>query len=370
MMTNADPAYDRASEVKQFDDSKIGVRGLVESGITTIPRFFVHPSDTLPRPSGPTTALPYEIPVVDLSGVNSDRRSIIIDQVRAASSKLGFFQVTNHGIPTDVLHRTVAAIKAFNELPAETKPQYYHRDMSSGVSFSTNFDLFQSKAASWRDTLQVRLGPTPADFEALPEVCRTEVTKWDQHIQRLGETLMEILSEGLGLERGTLKELSCLEARVMAAHYYPYCPQPDLTFGITSHTDPGALTVVLQNHIGGLQVKNGGDWVDIKPVDGALVINVGDILQILTNDEYRSVEHRVLANPFRDPRVSIAIFFNPSKRGNLFGPLPELVSEEKPALYRPFQFSEFMRRFFTKELDGKSLINYFRLSETEDQIGE
>lgn len=81
----------------------------------------------------------------------------------------------------------------------------------------------------------------------------------------------------------------------------------------------------------------------------------------MSNDEYKSVEHRVVANSCQEPRVSAAVFLNPGKREELYGPLPELISPEKPALYRQFTFSEFMQRFFTKELDGKSLKNYFRI---------
>uniref|UniRef100_A0A2P2N3W2 Uncharacterized protein n=1 Tax=Rhizophora mucronata TaxID=61149 RepID=A0A2P2N3W2_RHIMU len=81
----------------------------------------------------------------------------------------------------------------------------------------------------------------------------------------------------------------------------------------------------------------------------------------MSNDEYTSVEHRVLANPSQDPRVSIAIFFNPCVRDNMFGPFPELVSTEKPAVYQQFTLADYLKRFFTKELDGKSLTNYYKL---------
>lgn len=84
------------------------------------------------------------------------------------------------------------------------------------------------------------------------------------------------------------------------------------------------------------------------------------VIQIMSNDEYKSVEHRVSANTGQEPRVSIAVFFNPSDRESLFGPLPELLSPEKPAVYREFKYLEFMQKFFARELDGKSLQNYFR----------
>ena len=71
-----------------------------------------------------------------------------------------------------------------------------------------------------------------------------------------------------------------LERRVMVASYYPYCPQSDLMVGMASHIDPRTLTILLQDQIGGLQVKYGDQWVDVKPVPGDLVINIGHILQV------------------------------------------------------------------------------------------
>lgn len=278
MMSANGDSYDRATEVKQFDESKIGVKGLLDSGITTIPRFFVHPAPISGSKSSKLPGTP-SIPVISLS----DDRSSVVDQILRACVEFGFFQIINHGIPTDVLDRTVAALRAFNEQPTEVKAQYYRRDLATGVSFSTNFDLYHSKAASWRDTLQVRLGPTPAEFDKIPEVCRREVMEWDREMVRLGEVLFGMMCEGLGLETGRLKELTCLEGRVMASHYYPYCPQAELTMGLTSHTDPGILTVILQNQVGGLlQVKHDDEWLELSPEPGALIINVGDLLQVRT----------------------------------------------------------------------------------------
>ncbi|KAM5566875.1 1-aminocyclopropane-1-carboxylate oxidase [Rosa sericea] len=337
--------YDRAEEVKQFDDSKLGVKGLVDSGLSSIPRIFIHPLETLQQLQPTTRPDAQPIPTIDLSDLRSDRHSAIVDQVSALCRNFGFFQITNHGIPSVVMDRTIAAVKAFHEQPTEVKAQFYRRGRGLGVSYLSNVDLYTAKAASWRDTLQVRLGPVLAVAD-VPEVCREEIVAWNREIQRLGEDLLGLVSEGLGLGTEKLKDMTCLKGRVMLGHYYPPCPQPDLTGGLTSHSDPGVLTVLLQDHIGGLQVKQDGAWVDVKPVPGALVINVGDLLQIISNEEYKSVDHRVLANPHHEPRVSIAVFLNPSNREGVFGPSPELVSPEKPALYKEFKFSEFMTRFF------------------------
>ncbi|CAK8570410.1 unnamed protein product [Lathyrus sativus] len=154
--------------------------------------------------------------------------------------------------------------------------------------------------------------------------------------------------------------MSLSQGRMMVSNYYPFCPQLNLTVGLNSHADPGALTILVQDHIGGLQVRTQQGWVHVKPFDGALVINIGDLLQIISNEEYKSVDHRVLANSSNESRVSIVVFLVPGNKEKLFGPLPELTSAEKPNLYREFTFNEFLPRFYKKELDGKALTNFFR----------
>ncbi|KAI4357566.1 hypothetical protein L6164_001505 [Bauhinia variegata] len=356
---SAEP-YNKAKAVKQFDESKRGVKGLVDSGIKVIPPFFVHPPETISdlktRPDTDT-----QIPTVDLSGVDSpDRRATVVEQIRIASSTLGFFRIINHGIAQEVLDRTIKSMKAFHEQPAEIKALMYRRDMSTGVAFRSNIDLYHTQSASWRDTVQIRLGPTMPDHNEMPEICRDQLIEWNKEILRLGEILLGLLSEGLGLSTRKLTDMTCAETRILVGHYYPFCPQPDLTVGITSHTDPGVLTVLLQDHIGGLQVRSNKGWIDVQPVPGALVINIGDLLQIISNEKYMSSDHRVLANSCLDPRVSVAVFLNPNGEDKVFGPLPELISAEKPAAYRDFTLKEFLTKFFTKELGGKTLSAYFR----------
>jgi hypothetical protein len=151
--TTNDEEYDRAKAVKHFDDSKIGVKGLVDSGITTIPRFFVHPPETLSdlKLSSEVRPGPDFIPSIDLAGIDSDhRRAVIVEQIRRASSTVGFFQIVNHGVPLGVLDRTMASVKGFHEQPTDIKAQFYRRGTGTGVSYLSNVDLFHSKAASWR----------------------------------------------------------------------------------------------------------------------------------------------------------------------------------------------------------------------------
>ncbi|XP_068658174.1 1-aminocyclopropane-1-carboxylate oxidase homolog 5-like [Aristolochia californica] len=314
--------YDRAKAVKEFDDAKIGVRGLLDSAITTIPRFFIHPPENLTclRSTQPGAI---QIPTLDLSDLYSNSaRSQIIQQIRNAAAEFGFFQITNHGISVSIMDNTISAVRTFHELPAVEKKQHYNRTYEGGVFYATNYDLFRAKAATWRDTLK------------LPQFRRT----------------------GRGL-----KEIKCLNASGTVANCYPYCPQPDLTLGLSSHTDPFLLTILMQDEVGGLQAKIGENWIDIKPIHGALVINIGDLLQIISNGMHKSVEHRVLANSLKKSRLSIATLIGPTHKENsdTFGPLPELLSEEKPALFRNFSMSEFMAKFLGKGLS--IMVDNFKL---------
>jgi isopenicillin N synthase-like dioxygenase len=277
---DAASGYDRKKELKEFDESKIGVKGLSDSGITSIPRFFVHPPETLSDLKSSSTC--GSIPVIDLSGVNSAaHRQKIVEQVKEAAATWGFFQVINHGAPVPELEETINAIKTFHEQPHEAKSKYYKRNEGPVVAYTTNNDLYRAKAAAWHDYLQVWMAPTPSKMEDIPEVCRDEAVAWDKRATEVAETLMELLSQGLGMEAGKLKELKFADTRLFVGICYPYCPQPDLTLGITPHTDPGFLTVLMQNHVPGLQVKHGDGWVNVNPVPGGLIINVGDFLQVI-----------------------------------------------------------------------------------------
>ncbi|KAM3317082.1 hypothetical protein ACQJBY_034966 [Aegilops geniculata] len=342
-------ASDRLSALRAFDDTKAGVKGLVDAGATAIPPIFHHPPDAF-APS--TLATGVAVPVVDLSCQRSD----VVGAVRAAAETVGFFLLANHGVPEAAMSGMLAAVRRFNEEPAEAKAPYYTRDAARRVRYSCNADLFQTLVGKWRDTVYMDDADRPASGEEteellLPPALRGVAPEYTGQVRRLGRALFQLLSEALGLPRPAYleEEAGCMAALSVAGHYYPACPEPHLTMGTVPHSDPSFLTVLLQDGVGGLQVlvddlleDDGGNsaaWVDVPAMgEASLVVNVGDFLQLVSNDRFKSPVHRVLSKNV-GPRVSVACFF---RANGATVCAPVVVDGSGPPRYRSIKAEEML----------------------------
>ncbi|WVZ15454.1 hypothetical protein V8G54_013020 [Vigna mungo] len=359
-----DCSYDRIAELKAFDETKLGVKGLLDSGVTKIPRMFYHDKvkdNTETTPSD----LKFNVPIIDLKDIdtNSYLRVETLDKIRKACKEWGFFQVVNHGIGVEVLEEMLCGIRRFHELDAEVRKTFYSRDLSKKVRYFSNGSLFKDPAANWRDTIAFFSSPHPPNPEEIPAVCRDIVVEYTEKIRALGLTMFELFSEALGLPTSYLNELDSVKGGFHLCHYYPSCPEPELTMGTSKHTDISFMTILLQDQIGGLEVLHENQWVDVHPVHGSLVINIGDLLQLLTNDMFVSVYHRVLSKDI-GPRISVASFFKspfPDNASMVVGPIKELLSEDNPPIYRDTTIEDVTAHYFKKGLDGNSSLLPFRL---------
>ncbi|XP_062102523.1 1-aminocyclopropane-1-carboxylate oxidase homolog 1-like [Humulus lupulus] len=368
--------YDgRAKEVEEFSKTKAGVKGLVDSGVEKIPRFFIVPPEILnnapTKSSDDHTSL--QVPVIDLGGVvgildddGGRRRAEIVNQIRVAAETWGFFQMVNHGVPKKVMEDLMTSTRKFHEQDREEKMKWYSQDVSKPIRFYSYGFLHTSAPANWRDSLACNFQDSDLQLQLLPQVCKEEMIEYIKCVERVKEKLSELVSEALGLRSEYLRELECMKSRYLLSHYYPVCPEPELTLGVTNHSDPYFLTILLQDNVGGLQVLHHNRWVDVPYLDGALVANIGDLTQIITNGRFKSVEHRVLAargggRGGAGPRISAACFFYPSSAMKPYGPIKELLSETNPPLYREVHYKEYTTLYVSKGLDGSSAIPYFHL---------
>jgi len=300
-----------------------------------------------------------EIPVVDLA--DPDREAVVA-RVAEACRTHGFFQLLNHGVPEQLTAAMMSVAYEFFRLPAEEKAKLYSDDPAKKMRLSTSFNVRKETVHNWRDYLRLHCHPLEQyvpDWPDNPPSFRRTVSAYCSAVRELGFRLYVAISEGLGLDGAYIKEALGEQEQHMAVNFYPRCPAPELTYGLPAHTDPNALTILLMDQqVAGLQVLKDGRWIAVNPRPGALVVNIGDQLQALSNGRYRSVWHRAVVNADR-PRMSVASFLCPCNDARI-GPAARLLTDGTPAVYRDYTYAEYYAKFWSRNLDQEHCLELFR----------
>ncbi|CAM0949272.1 unnamed protein product [Alopecurus aequalis] len=220
----------------------------------------------------------------------------------------------------------------------------------------------EHQVLDWCDSLYLVTQP-PHDRElrpwpTVPATFRESIESYSSELMRVTGSLMQIIASNLGvaLDRDTYV------SQALRMTYYPACPVAhDKVLGISPHSDMSILTLVWElNVVEGLQIKRQNAWVPVKPHPKALVVNVGDFLEILTNGKYQSIEHRVAVNPHKE-RMSISAFHLP-KYDMSVGPLSEILAGGELKKYKTLRVDEVAKVVFSSKLDGKKTKEYAMLS--------
>eukprot|EP00253_Pinus_taeda_P013715 PITA_13715 len=283
--------------------------GLISDGmdcLEVIPDCYIRPPSERPRLN--EVAFPDFIPVVDLDNFSVSARQRVIRNIKDACQQYGFFKIVNHGVHETVIQGMLEVAREFFTMPAE-------------------------------------------------EVA----IKYCMEVRAMTLRLLVVLSESLGLEPDFLNKALGKHGQHMSINYYPRCPNPELTYGLPSHTDPNALTVLLQDQVSGLHVLNNGNWIAVQPIANSFVINIGDQIQVLSNGIYKSAIHRAIVNSSVS-RISIPTFYCPSPDA-VIEPASSLTNPNNPGRYRKFTYEEYYRKFWSKNLDGKTCLEFFSVND-------
>ncbi|XP_020237176.1 protein SRG1 [Cajanus cajan] len=336
------------------------VQELAKQGITKVPERYLHPNQE-PSFVYDTASLP-QVPVVDLNKLLSEDATEL-EKLDHACKEWGFFQLINHGVNPSLVEYMKKNVQEFLNLPPEKKKELWQKP-GEMEGFGQMFVVSEEHKLEWADLFYIFTQPLyarhPHLFPSIPQPFRDNLEKYSLEIKNLSVTIFEFMTKALKLQPNELAELLEEGGQALRMNYYPPCPQPEKVIGLKPHSDAGTLTILLQvNEMEGLQIRKDDMWIPVKPLSNAFVINVGDILEIMTNGIYRSIEHRATVNSEKE-RISIATFHSP-RLNAVIGPAQSLITPERPAAFNSISVEDFYKGYFSRELQGKSYIDVMRI---------
>ncbi len=301
------------------------------------------------------------IPVVDLEHFihgSPAVRADFVAELGRAFTEVGFVGVDNHGVPEKLVEDFYAAAKRFFALPVDVKKNYEVIGLAGQRGY-TSFGKEHAKQSDVGDLKEFfQIGQTVAADHPLknqypdnvnvaeePEFFRLGNELY-QAFEKSGGALLEAIAIYLDLgEDYFTKNIEKGNSILRAIHYPPITKEPESAIRAEQHEDINLITLLVGASAGGLQVQNmEGEWLPVLPKEGEIVVNVGDMLQRLTNNLLKSTTHRVV-NPPREqwhmPRLSIPFFLHPKSDMDLTC-LDKCVTDERPLAYEPITAGEYL----------------------------
>ncbi|KAJ7948478.1 Gibberellin 2-beta-dioxygenase 8 [Quillaja saponaria] len=238
-------------------------------------------------------------------------------------------------------------MKAFHQ-PFEKKREDIFLNLSAKSYRWGNPMANSMRQLSWSEAFHIPLTEI-STMNSQHRNLRSTIEAFATRVSRLAESLAEILAQKSGIKSSYFQENCLPNTSYLRLNRYPPCPFSSKVFGLLPHSDSSFLTIVYQDRVGGLQLMRDGKWFGVKPNPNALIVNIGDLFQALSNGVYKSIKHRVVAAE-KVERFSVAYFYCPSNNA-------VIQSCGTPVLYRKFSFREY------KEQNDKDV------KETGDKVG-
>lgn len=316
------------------------------------------------------------IPMLDVSAFATGGDAAvkaIAGELRGYLENVGFLYIKGHRVPDASIEAVRAESRRFHGLPLDEKMKlkmdrnfrgYIPINTSTIVTSSVakvtkpnqseSLMLMHEVAADDPDALAGKplQGPNQWPGEALLPGFRPVIETYVAQMNELGRQMLGAITVALGMPKGSLAHHFAKPTTFLRLLHYPTQREEDGLFGSAPHTDYGFITLLAQDGVGGLEVKNkAGDWIPAPPIPGTFVMNVGDILARWSNDVFVSTPHRVINRSGKE-RYSQPFFFDPSM-DSLIEALPSCVTPERPAKYDPVLYGEYLMERIDKNYQAR-----------------
>ena len=313
------------------------------------------------------------IPIIDFApmlGEDAAAKRKLAAELRTACTEIGFFYIKNHGIPQTLIDSMFAEAERFFQIPAEDKAAIHVKRSPSLVGYvgmeEENADPAVSKGDIHEgfdfiaEDVDTAFGFMEGDFRKtgnqwpanLPGF-REVMTEYSIAVRLLVRRMFAAFALGLDLPEDYFAPMSDKPMALTRMMYYPSQTGPlDLSrMGVGAHTDHECFTILAQDSVPALQVRNRrGQWIDAPPIRGAFVVNIGDLMARWTNGAFASTFHRVY-NASGRARYSIPTFVG-ANADTVIRVLPSCVSDENPPKYEPIVAGEYVTQLIYHNIHG------------------
>ncbi|TKY49528.1 SRG1 protein [Spatholobus suberectus] len=303
------------------------------------------------------------VPFIDMAKlVNAGTQQDELQRLHLACKDWGVFQLVNHGLPNTSLKNMGNQVQRFFELPLQEKKRWAQRP-GSLEGYGQAFVTSEDQKLDWNDMIFLKCLPIQnRKLDLWPEnppEFRETLERYSEETREVAVSIVKFITMSLGLKDTQISGSFRDGLYDIRMNCYPPCPEPERVLGIVPHADNSGITLLLDcADFPGLQFLKDKKWVNVEPIERAIVVNIGQIIEVMSNGIYKAPEHRAVVNKIKE-RFSIVTFCYPGPHMDI-GPADKLIGEGNVAVYKKLTNAEYFSKFFDRDLD-ESFIDSLRV---------